>query len=135
MNTSRIKKDSRRGAAAVEFALTLPVLLLLLFGGYELTRANMILHTCEAAAYEGCRIGIVPGATLAEVEAETNRVLGTINIRNATVTVDPNNLETDTDSLDVTVEVSFADNSLFVPRFMGTEPFIRTCRLARESAD
>lgn len=127
--------NSRRGAAAVEFAMTLPVLLLLMFGGYELSRANMMMHTCESAAYEAARLGIVPGASAATVEAEAQRVLNTIGIQNATITVEPANLDEASESIDVTISFSFADNSLFVPVFMGSEPFRRTCSLIRESSN
>jgi hypothetical protein len=39
------------GAAVVELALTLPLLLLLFFGGFELTRFILITHKLEKAAY------------------------------------------------------------------------------------
>ena len=135
MMTRRINSNSRTGAAAVEFALTLPLLLLLLFGGYELSRANMMMHTAESAAYEGARLGIVPGASADTVRAETQRVLNTIGLENVTIDIEPANLNVESDQIAVTVEFSFADNTLFVPRFMGTQPFVRTCRLIRENAN
>ena len=58
-----------------------------------------------------------------------------MGIKNAQVRINPTNLDVETESLDVTVEVSFADNSLFVPKFMGPEPFLRTCSLIRENTD
>lgn len=135
MMMRRINSNSRTGAAAVEFALTLPVLLLLLFGGYELSRANMMMHTAEAAAYEGARVGIVPGASADAVRDEAQRVLNTIGVQNATIEIEPANLADESDQISVTIEFSFADNSLLVPQFMGTQPFIRTCRLIRENAN
>lgn len=39
------------GAAVIELALTLPLLLLLFFGGFELTRFILITHKLEKAAY------------------------------------------------------------------------------------
>ena len=51
----KYKNQHRHGVAAVEFALTVPFLFLFIFATYELGRANMIMHTTEAAAYEGAR--------------------------------------------------------------------------------
>ena len=127
------KLRNRRGASTVEFAMTLPVLLLLMFGGYELSRANMIMHTCEAAAYEGARVGIVPGVSSTEVQDVTNAVLSTVGVKNAGVSVQPSDLSVPTDTVAVTVQVSFAENSLLAPLFMGTSTFNRTCTLTREA--
>lgn len=123
----------RTGATAVEMALTLPVLMLLLFGAYEISRANMIMHGCEAAAYEGARVGIVPGATVAEVTDAVNGVLATIGISNANVTTTPANLATDSETVLVAIEVSFADNFLLAPVFVGSAPIVRACEMTRET--
>jgi Flp pilus assembly protein TadG len=126
------RNRNRRGAATVEFAITAPILFLLLFGGFELSRANMLMHTCEAAAYEGARVGIIPGATSQEVSDAVTRILATVGVNNASVQVQPDNLQTESQSVAVTVQFTFQENSLLVPDFMGTEPFVRTCELLRE---
>jgi Flp pilus assembly protein TadG len=60
------------GAAAVEFAFVLPVLLLLLFGIVEFGRAWNVRQTLTDAAREGARVAAVnnglvtPAATLAD---------------------------------------------------------------------
>ena len=113
----------------------MPILFLLLFGGYELSRANMLMHTCEAAAYEGARVGIVPGSSAQDVENTTNRVLATVGVNNATVTINPANLETPSEIISVTVQFSFQDNSVLASNFMSNEPFVRTCELLREVDD
>ncbi|WP_427016404.1 TadE/TadG family type IV pilus assembly protein [Pseudarthrobacter sp. P1] len=48
-------KDSERGAAAVEFALLLPVLLLLVMGIMEFGRAYNVQISASQAAREGAR--------------------------------------------------------------------------------
>ena len=128
----QLRNQSRRGASTVEFALTAPILFLLLFGGYELSRANMLMHTCEAAAYEGARVGIVPGATSDEVEDAVNQILATVGVKNASVDVEPSDLNSESEFIAVSVQFSFQDNSLLAPAFMGSEPFLRTCELIRE---
>jgi Flp pilus assembly protein TadG len=51
-----------RGAAAVEFALVLPVLLLILFGIIEFARAWNVRQTLTDAAREGARVAVVNNA-------------------------------------------------------------------------
>ena len=125
-------KQSRRGVSAVEFAMTLPILLALVFGAYEISRANMMMHTIEAACYEGARLGIVPGATPEECIAATQLVLGTAGIRNAQITVTPENLRNESDNISVSVTASFRDNTVLAPFFMGDGQFERSCVLTRE---
>lgn len=50
------QQDHERGAAAVEFALVLPVLLLLVFGIVEFGRAYNIQTSVTAAARQGARV-------------------------------------------------------------------------------
>lgn len=49
----------RSGAAAVEFALTAVILLLLLFGAFEFCRYLMVRQVLTAAAREGARYALV----------------------------------------------------------------------------
>ena len=127
------RRLTRKGATAVEFALTLPILFAFLFAGYELSRANMIMHTCEAAAYEGARVGIVPGANSDKIETAVRGILASVGVSNATITTDPAVIQDDTETIAVSVEVSFADNSVLRPLFMSIAPFTRTCTMQREN--
>ncbi len=47
----------------VEFAIVAPLLFFLFFASMEFCRVAMIRHTADNAVYEGCRVGIIPGAT------------------------------------------------------------------------
>ena len=133
-NQRSIRSTKRTGATAVEMAMTLPLLMLMLFATYELTRVNMMFHTAEAAAYEGARLGIVPGATNGECEQAVRDILGTAGIKNADVTINPSNLATESESVVVTVSVSYHDNTLMFPMFMGKGARItKTCELVREN--
>lgn len=128
----KTKRCNRLGAAAVEFSLTLPILLIFLFATFELGRGNMMINTTEAAAYEAARVAIVPGSTPEEAETTARQILATSGINNAQFTVTPADLTEDTDSVSVTLSVSFADNSLLVPAFLDQAVFVRTCVLNRE---
>ena len=54
-----------RGAAAVEFALVVPILLMLVFGAIEYGRIYSELEVLESAAREGARAASVRGDALA----------------------------------------------------------------------
>lgn len=122
----------RKGVTAVEFALTLPILFLLVFGSYELSRANMIKHTTEAACYEGARKGIIPGATVEQCEAACRSILATAGIGDANIQVDPANLNTPSELINVTITVDFGNNTTIAPFFMRNANLVRTCELTRE---
>jgi Flp pilus assembly protein TadG len=59
MIRKRIRWRDDRGAAAVEFALVMPILLLLLFGIIEFARAWNVRQTLTDAAREGARVAVV----------------------------------------------------------------------------
>ena len=129
----KLNRTNRSGVAAVEFALTVPFLFLFLFATYELGRANMIMHTTEAAAYEAARLAIVPGADASEVEQAARAVLATSGIRNAVVNITPANIRPEDPEVSVEISVSFKDNTLIAPLFMKEDPVVRSCAMTRET--
>ena len=129
---NRRKFNERRGVTAVEMALTLPVLILLIFGAYELCRANMMKHTAEAATYEAARVAIIPGAQTAEVESVCRQVLATAGISRAVIEIDPPNLQTPSDLISVTISVDYGENTTLAPFFMDNRVLVRRCELSRE---
>lgn len=133
-HSSQPQQKNRSGAVTVEFAMTAPILFLLLMGALELGHANMVLNTTEAACYEGSRVGILPGATSAECIAATERMLQIGKIRDATVTVTPANLSTQSEFVTIQVVVPYRANAITVPVFTRGLTIQRQCRLTREKA-
>lgn len=129
------RRNQRTGAAAVEFALTVPILFLFLFATFELGRGNMMQNTTEAAAYEAARVAIIPGSTIAEAEQSARAILVTAGIKNADVQITPNDLNSDSESVAVRVSVAYEENSIMPPGFLGGAQFVRTCTLKRESTN
>ena len=82
-------RSKRKGVAAVEFAITAPILFLIFFAMIEFARFNMIRHGIDSAVYEGARRGIVPGATADDVTLSAEAILRAVSTTNATVTVVP----------------------------------------------
>jgi Flp pilus assembly protein TadG len=68
MQTIRSLRKSREGQAVVEFALILPVFLLIVFAAIEFGRAYYVSHLLASAAREGAREGSLPNRTEADVE-------------------------------------------------------------------
>ena len=110
--------SNRHGATVVEFALVLPILLLFVFGGVELSRLAMLRHTANHAAYAATRKAIVPGANVANVIQKAEDHLAMIGISNASVTVNPSVITESTSIVEVEVTFPIADNSLVVPEFV-----------------
>jgi Flp pilus assembly protein TadG len=127
-----LTKRKRRGAVVVEFAFTAPLAFLLLFGALELGHANMVFHVAEAAAFEGAREGIVPGASAADVESAVERILEISHVRGATVQVTPSNLSVLTTHIQVDVDVPYSQNTLIPPFFTQGLIVQRGCKLTRE---
>ena len=110
---------SRRGAAAVEFAVTAPIFFLFLLASFEFGWTNVIRHTADNAAYEAARTAMVPGATAAEATAKANGLLKIVGARGAKVNITPSNITTSTTSVTVEIDVPMKKNGLITPRFTG----------------
>lgn len=126
------RSQLRRGAVAVEMAMTVPLLLFIVFSAYEFSRANMIRHTVESAAYEGARNGILPGATEQNVKDGANSILSSIGTRDAQITVAPLPLTDDDRVIEVTISVELRKNMFFAPFFFRESVITRKCRMSRE---
>lgn len=129
-----MKRNSlaRRGAVAVEMALTLPLLILLMLASFELAKANFLRHAARAAAYEGARVGILPGATPAKVEEAAQFVMRTMGSRHAQITTTPANLNPSVTRVRVEVTVDTQQDMLFTPYFFRNVTFQGSCELSRE---
>ena len=84
-------RDDVRGQAMVEFALVLPLLLILLIGVFEFGRAWNVYHAVTDAARLGARSAVVadPVTTQASVYAIVRRALSraAIDTNNATISM------------------------------------------------
>jgi hypothetical protein len=81
----------RRGAAALEFALCLPMLLLLTFGIIETCDAIFLKQSLLLAAQEGARVAVVPGANDGNVRQQVRLILQARGVREESITITPGN--------------------------------------------
>lgn len=128
----RMRPIARRGATTVEFAICCPILFLFTFAALEFSRVNMIRQTVENAVYEGCRRGIVPGATALDVAEATQGVLNTISTRSAVVTVTPTVITEDTTNVTVAVQVPINANTWVAPLFFANKQVTSNLTMRRE---
>ncbi len=102
----RSKRNRRRGAAVVEFAIVAPLLLTLLFGMLEVGRLVMVQQILTNASREGARRGILEQATATDVQSTVEAYLTNASISNATVSISPGSLATVGFGNKVTVGIS-----------------------------
>jgi Flp pilus assembly protein TadG len=77
------------GLAAVELAVCLPLLVMIVLGSIEATNAIFFKERLTSAAYEGARSATTPGVTYATAVAAANAVLTQYKIVGGTVTITP----------------------------------------------
>ena len=105
------QKISRRGIAAVEFAVCLPMIMMLLMGTIEACSMIYLKQTLSVSAYEGIRAAILPDATTSSVMDRANAVLTARGVRDGSVTISPANFQTQPPETWITVSVTAAGGS------------------------
>ena len=124
-------RSKRVGSAAVEFALSVPIIFLFFIGAIEITQLNFLRHTASNAAYEGARKAIVPGGTPNDARSEALSLLSAMGIANgATATVNQT-----AGSVEVTVVIPASSNTWGLSTFSSGKQVTQTCRLQRESSE
>ncbi|MFK7818392.1 MAG: TadE/TadG family type IV pilus assembly protein [Planctomycetaceae bacterium] len=74
------KRTARRGTAAVEFAVCLPVIVMLVFGGIEASSMIFLKQSLNVAAYEGVREAASRSATNESTSARVSEILESRNV-------------------------------------------------------
>jgi len=75
MMSTKILSWNERGSAVIEFALTLPLLLLIVMGIFDFGLMFQRYEVVTNAAREGARIGVLPGYSTSDAEARANQYL------------------------------------------------------------
>lgn len=109
----------RRGTAAIELAVCLPVLLLLVLGSIECCGMIFLSQSLHISTYEGARVAIQSQATNADVIARSNEPLIARNVHSASFTLDPPDVRSVAggETITVTVSVPCDANSILPLRF------------------
>ena len=139
MNINQLKLSNRSsnvmnrtGASAVEFAMIAPLIFLLLFGGIEFIRGNIVRHTANNAAYEAAREVITPGANINEAISKAEQILALAGIAGATVVITPNEITEGTRFVSATVSIPMDVNSWGVGRLLAGKTLSSNVELRTE---
>lgn len=130
-----------RGQALVEFALLLPILMLLLLGILEFGRAWNVKQVLTDAAREGARLAVVGDPSItqeSQVRTRVRTVISRAGLDSSQVTVDfPDGFKTGTGNI-TTVELSMPYRFVALHRFAalvtanGTVTLRSTARMRNE---
>lgn len=75
------RRHGRGGQAVVEFALILPLFMLLVFGTLEFGRAYYDMHLITNAARGGARIGSLPGKSSSDVTSAVDASMNAVGLQ------------------------------------------------------
>ncbi len=108
----RKHQQRQRGVAAVEFAMIAPLMILFTFAMVEIGRFMIVKEAATHASREGARMAVRPAATVDEVISRVNDELAVLSINEATITIDPPQLENAQPGEMVTVSISIAPETI-----------------------
>ena len=120
MVSRRTNRQRSRGAAMVEMALVLPILLLLTFAVIEYGWLTFRASQVNQAARHGARIAVRPAATVEEVDDAVASIMEGAGLAEYTLTITPSDPAIDVgEPVTVNVSVDYGPISLtgssFVP--------------------
>ncbi|MFY8199332.1 MAG: TadE/TadG family type IV pilus assembly protein [Pirellula staleyi] len=127
-------RRNKRGAAVVEFAIVLPVFVLILMGSIETCSMIFLQQTLEMAAYEGARVAIEPKTTFLNVESAAKQILKPRRIRNSSISVIPSDFQSAPYGtfLRVSVSVPCSSNSVIASRFYSSRTLTANVEMMKE---
>lgn len=139
----RYSSRSRRGAAAAETAMVLPVFFLLILGMIEFSRALSVSQLMTASTRSACRRAIIAGATSDEIVRDTRTYLSTMaGIAEESISVDvsitPNRAGNKIekaqpgDIVAIKVDVPHTAVQYFAGRYLRTASLTSSCAMVHE---
>ena len=133
--SARRVRKGRRGAAAVEFAVVLPVFVILVFGMIEYGRMVMVQQVITNASREGARKAVLDGATTSSVQTAVTSYLTSAKVSGGSTAVSPNPTGAASgDPITVTVSIPFSAVSwLPSPMYLGGKTLSASTTMRRES--
>lgn len=89
LSVNRSPGRTRSGAATLEFAICMPMVLALVFGTIEAANAVFLQQALTVAAYEAGNIAATMGGNADTATAQANAILTTFRVKSATVSISP----------------------------------------------
>ncbi len=107
------------GQSAVEFALVLPILLLLLIGVFDFGRAFYYYNAVANAAREGARAGVYTSASDASIRAAVHQYgVGLVGLTDSNIVILPVGARFSGEAIQVTVSYRFDAVTPLVDAFL-----------------
>ncbi len=115
-NKNGKRARNRKGAAVVEFAVCLPVILLIVLGSIEAASMMFLRQALVQSAYEGAKVAIRNNGNNADANAAIQAVAAGRRINQLTVTFEPADVSTvaQGDTVRVTITAP-GDTNSFIP--------------------
>ena len=128
------RRRGERGQAIVEFALLMPVLVVLVMGVLDMARAYSVIQVVTNAAREGARVGIIPTTTNLELTTTVDTFLTAAGQTGCTtVGTNVGAAAAAGASTVVTVSCDFtALTGTLIPGWTGTFPLAQTATMRHE---
>lgn len=130
----RARRRHRSGAAVVEFAVCLPILMVMILGSIEATSAIFLKQSLVASAYEGIREAAKVRGTAASANQFATSVLTARQVRSFRVVFTPADPSTAVRGDRVTVEVSapISANSPFIGKVIQDRTLVARAVMIKE---
>jgi Flp pilus assembly protein TadG len=124
----------RRGAAAAELAICLPLIVSLLLASIEACSMIFLDHSLTIASYEGVRVAINYDGTTSTATARCNQIITQREVAGATVTMSPSNVANVPKGEPITVTVSAPcdSNMIIPPWFFGGRTLTASTTMVKE---
>jgi Flp pilus assembly protein TadG len=132
------KTPARIGAAAIEFAVIAPLMILFTFGLIEIGRFMLVKQSATHATREGARAAVRPTADVDTVIDRVTEELAILSITDADIEVDPNPLTNAVPGSQVTVRVRISIDSIsWVPDYFNfpVSDIVAESTMRRESTN
>lgn len=112
---SRTRGSKRRGAATVEFAVCLPLIVLLVLGGIQASSMIFLRQALVQSSFEGVKTAVKVNGTAERAIAQAQAVTDGRNLDGVTITVTPSDIESVPrgQAIRMTVTAPGDNNSLF----------------------
>jgi Flp pilus assembly protein TadG len=125
---------SRRGAAAAELAICLPLLVMLVLASIEACTMIFLDHGLTIASYEGVRVAINYDGTSAGAQARCDEIINQRSIHGASVTLTPANVSNVPKGQPISVSISAPcdANTLIPPWFYGGRTLTVSTTMVKE---
>ena len=119
MNTHNEQTDTAnmKGAAVVELAVVLPLLLTIVFGIIEFGWVFMVRETLVNASREGCRVAVLQGSTQQDVTDQVDASMAGAGLSSYSVQITSSTPGNPNET--VQVLIPYADVSLLAGYFFG----------------